>query len=157
VGISQLLIDTCLSEQQIELASTILNCGMTIQRMLNNVLDMSKIESGSRNVTFNPINVVTIINHVASLFQTFVVSKGEEKNFNSQFFLGLKLFVKIDEEFSQNSILTDELCVTQVLTNLISNSTKFTEKGFISISVSKTIINDSQWEVRLEVKGMYYA
>ena len=50
--------------------------------------------------------------------------------------------------------MSDELSITQIVTNMINNAIKYTDKGFISISVTKTIKSDSQWEVKIVVQGM---
>ena len=53
----------------------------------------------------------------------------------------------MDFEFSKYNVMSDELSITQIVTNMINNAIKYTDKGFISISVTKTIKSDSQWEV----------
>ena len=52
---------------------------MTIQKMLNNVFDISKIESGVRTAVINPINLHHVIHFLASLFQPTISEKGIEK------------------------------------------------------------------------------
>ncbi|MFC4722380.1 ATP-binding protein [Geojedonia litorea] len=92
--------------------------------LLNDALDMSKIESGSLDIQNVEMNAIEIIQNVENIFKY----KADEK--------GLKLAVKISDNFPI-TIIGDPNRFNQVLINLVSNAIKFTENGSVNISLSQ--------------------
>ena len=91
--------------------------------LLNDVLDLSKIESGNLDIVHEPMNVIEVIQQITSLFQY----KADEK--------GLALRVNIPKDFPKH-IMGDPNRLHQLLVNLVGNALKFTDQGSVEINVS---------------------
>ena len=96
--------------------------GQHLLHLINDVLDMAKIESGKMNLNVEKFNLQEIVEEVTSITSTFA----SEKN--------LSLFIEPDSDH-EVEINADKIRLRQVMINLINNSIKFTEKGKISIRV----------------------
>ena len=111
-----------LSEDQVKYASVIFNAGNDLLTLINDILDLSKIESGKMDIENDHIKIADVLKDMESLFAQVAANK--KINF-SQNLIGLPEFV-----------YTDKGRVEQVLKNLLSNAFKFTpENGSISINV----------------------
>lgn len=122
IGMSSLLNETALSDEQRMFTDTIINCGETLIHVINNILDFSKIESGSLELESDDFNLVQCIEDVLDMF---AVKAGQMK---------LDLVYEIAPDIPSN-IISDPLRLKQILINLLSNAIKFTEKGEIGVRV----------------------
>lgn len=122
IGMSSLLNETALNDEQRMFTDTIINCGETLIHVINNILDFSKIESGSLELEQDDFNLRQCIEDVLDMF---AVKASQMK---------LDLVYEIAEDVPAN-IIGDPLRLKQVLINLLSNAMKFTEKGEIGIKV----------------------
>ncbi len=111
-----------LNEQQIESASIIFTSGNDLVNLINDILDLSKIESGKMNITYASYPLTKIESAVSSYFGHIIKEKK------------LDFKITIDDDL-QSHIITDEQRLNQILRNLMSNAIKFTEKGGIHIRV----------------------
>lgn len=96
--------------------------GETLLRLINNILDLARIESGKIKLEPEPLNLGTILSDVRDLF----IMKARDK--------GLDLRIDIDSRLPQGVYL-DSLRVKEILINLIGNAIKFTNEGYVSLSV----------------------
>ena len=117
--------DGNLTPEQVKFASTIYSSGNDLLELINDILDLSRIEAG--RVEIHP-EVVTISATLASLGKTFE-PLAEQKH------LALELSVDADVP---NTIENDPLRLQQILRNLLSNALKFTEQGRVTLRVSKS-------------------
>jgi len=108
--------------------------GQHLLHLINDVLDMAKIESGKMNLNVEKFNLQEIIEEVTSITSTFA----SEKN--------LALFIEPDSDH-EVEIYADKIRLRQVMINLINNSIKFTEKGKVAIRVTREENN-----VRISIK-----
>lgn len=122
IGMSSLLNETALNDEQRMFTDTIINCGETLIHVINNILDFSKIESGNLELEHDDFNLRQCIEDVLDMF---AVKAGQLK---------LDLVYEIAEDIPAN-IIGDPLRLKQVLINLLSNAMKFTEKGEIGVKV----------------------
>lgn len=129
IGMIDLLLNTRLSKTQKDYMNTIKKSSETLMSILNDILDLSKIEAGKMELSLRPINLSQTIDKVYALFLQQAAAK---KNV---------LTVELDEHLPE-FILADETRLLQVISNLTSNAIKFTEKGKIMIQVSLTKTND---------------
>jgi len=113
-----------LDSVQVESAEIIYKSGTDLLVLINEVLDLSKIEAGKMSLN---IERVSLSNFRKELIRTFK-HHAEQK--------GLMLTCKLDEALPE-SILTDPQRLNQILKNLLSNALKFTEKGSVSISIDR--------------------
>jgi len=113
-----------LDEEQIEFAEIIYKSGKDLLLLINEILDLAKIEAGKMNLNFDKIIIEDFINRLVKDFSPLVF----EKN--------LKLLAEIDDSIPKY-IISDPVRSNQIMRNLISNAVKFTEKGSVSIKVGK--------------------
>ena len=112
-----------LSEEQIKYAGVIHNAGSDLLTLINDILDLSKIESGNVDLIIEKIKPSSIKNQIESLFSELA----KQKNINFDF--------KIADNIPA-TISTDQVRLEQVLKNLLSNAFKFTSaKGNVSVEV----------------------
>jgi len=103
-------------------AEIILRSGRGLLNILNDILDMSKIEAGRLDLESIPLSIDTLVEDVASLF----AEKAREKS--------LSIATMVDADVPAE-ILGDPVRISQVLTNLVNNALKFTETGGVTIAV----------------------
>jgi HAMP domain-containing protein/signal transduction histidine kinase/CheY-like chemotaxis protein len=124
--------DGNLSEQQIQFAKTINSCGDDLIQLINDILDLSKIESGYISVEYNPISFAEISRFVESTFNPISAAKH------------LRFKIEMDESLPE-LMETDSQRLNQILKNLLSNSFKFTEKGEVSFKIYKA---NNNWKTK---------
>jgi HAMP domain-containing protein/signal transduction histidine kinase/CheY-like chemotaxis protein len=111
-----------LSEKQVRYAKTIHSCGDDLIQLINDILDLSKIESGYISTDF--INVR--FNEITSFVETTFKHVSESKN--------LKFGIEVDNQLP-DAMETDVQRLNQILKNLLSNAFKFTEKGGVQLKI----------------------
>jgi signal transduction histidine kinase/HAMP domain-containing protein/ActR/RegA family two-component response regulator len=123
--LSRLLADNPnnnLTDKQIEFASTIHSAGSDLLRLIDDILDLSKIEAGRVDVDPAPVDLVQIRSYVEQAFRP----QAEEKS--------LELRVRIDSDLPE-TIISDAQRLQQILRNLLANAVKFTDSGFVELSI----------------------
>ncbi|WP_423147084.1 HAMP domain-containing protein [Rubrolithibacter danxiaensis] len=118
-----------LTEKQIRYAKTIHSCGDDLIQLINDILDLSKIESGVISADIMPVGFKEIASFVESTFKPI----SEAKNLNFE--------IEIDEQLP-GIIETDIQRLNQILKNLLSNAFKFTEKGEVKLRIHKPPFNE---------------
>ncbi len=139
IGMTGLLMDANLPKEEKDFAETIRMSGEQLLVVINDILDFSKIESGKFELEFQPFDIRDCIEDTFDLF----AAKASEKNIDLIYFLN-------DEV--PPSILGDITRVRQILTNLIGNAIKFTNKGEIFVEVSSKKCEDEYCEIEFAVK-----
>ncbi|MDP2205946.1 MAG: ATP-binding protein [Alphaproteobacteria bacterium] len=122
MGMIRLLLDTRLDKQQEEYARTIQYSGDALLTLLNDILDLSKVEEGKMTIESIDFDLHKLVESVAMLMS----GRAEEKK------IGLK--VEIDSEAPQ-MLKGDPTRLRQIFLNLVGNAIKFTDAGFVTISV----------------------
>ncbi len=123
IGMGALLSETEMTEEQREYTDTIVSCGESLLNVINDILDFSKIESGKLDIEQEDFDLRTMVEEVMDIF----AQKAAKKK--------IDLLYHIEENVPVH-LRGDELRIKQVLTNLISNSIKFTTKGEIFVKVN---------------------
>jgi two-component system sensor histidine kinase/response regulator len=121
IGMAYLALKTDLTPHQATYLNKIYVAANTLLGIINDILDFSKIEAGRLSIENTPF----LLDEVFSNITTLLAQKADEKN--------LELLFSIAPDVPQN-LTGDPLRLGQVLTNLISNAVKFTEKGEITVS-----------------------
>jgi HAMP domain-containing protein/signal transduction histidine kinase/CheY-like chemotaxis protein len=111
-----------LSEKQVRYAKTIHSCGDDLIQLINDILDLSKIESGYISTDFMNVR----FNEIAAFVETTFKHVSESKN--------LRFNIEMDNRLP-DTLETDVQRLNQILKNLLSNAFKFTEKGGVSLKV----------------------
>ncbi len=123
LGIGNLLHKTPLNENQKEYARLLLSSSEHLLSLVNNLLDLSKIEAKKLELessSFNLLDLLTVLKQIYSV-------KAQEK--------GVELCLKLDKGIPEN-IIGDPVKLNQILTNLVGNAIKFTKEGSITIAIS---------------------
>ncbi len=122
VGIADVLARSDLSPSDRELVEIIRSSGQTLDRLLSDVLDVSRIESGRLEIQREPFHLADVVRTVATLAEPLARRKD------------LSLIVDIAGE-AEAWVMGDVVRVNQILTNLVSNAIKFTEQGQVRLTV----------------------
>ena len=131
IGMTDLTLMTELNSEQKEYISLIKKSSDSLLRIINDVLDYSKIEAGKINVENHPFKLTDVIDEVVSLFSVSAMQKGLG--------IGVTLGPTIPDV-----IMGDIVKLRQVLSNLLGNAIKFTIKGNITIAVEPVTQNDKR-------------
>jgi len=123
IGMSGLLLDTPLSSEQREYAEIIRNSGDGLLTIINDILDFSKIEAGKMDLESRPFDVRECVESALDL----VAGRAAEK--------GLDLAYLVDQDVP-SAVVGDVTRLRQIITNLLNNAVKFTEKGEVFMTVT---------------------
>lgn len=138
LGMAQLMASTDLTDEQRDQLETILDSGKTLMAILNDVLDLSKIEAGKFDISPIDNDLGHLLRRVEKLFAPRAAEKGVD------------LSLSIDGDMA-NFLRFDPVRARQCISNLISNAIKFTEKGGVTISASTVPVGDDAFEVRIAI------
>ncbi|HPT36801.1 MAG TPA: ATP-binding protein [Methanothrix sp.] len=141
IGLTGLLLDENLSDRQREYVEIIRNSGDTLLVIINNILDLTKIEADMIELESQIIDLRSCIESCVDLVATTATEKG------------LKITCNI-EEGSPELVLGDPTRISQVLINLLHNGVKFTKKGEILVNLSARPLeqDDDRYELHFMVK-----
>ncbi|HEY6906442.1 MAG TPA: ATP-binding protein, partial [Ignavibacteriaceae bacterium] len=139
IGMTGLLLDTELADEQKEYVESIRLSGDQLLVIINDLLDFSKIESEKLEIESLPFNLRECVEDSLDLLAT----RAAEKKLDMVYY--------IDNDCPA-TILGDVTRVRQVLTNLLSNAVKFTEEGEVFIAVSSTRLDGDKYEIKFTVK-----
>ena len=129
IGMSELLSELPLDSISRYYVDTIRTCGSTLMRIINDILDMSKIEAGQVEINRDDVNIPRIIREtVESVWTTFQVKKGVSSK-------TLEAILYVEDGIPEK-VMADGGRIQQVLSNILSNALKFTENGSIVTTVS---------------------
>jgi signal transduction histidine kinase/ActR/RegA family two-component response regulator len=123
VALSHLLAERQTEPEDREMAALIISSGRLLEQVLTDILDFSKIEAGQLSLDAAPFDLEVCVRRVAELHRATAEAKG------------LSLVWTVEQGVSRG-VLGDELRLTQVLSNFLSNAVKFTDTGRISLEVS---------------------
>ena len=138
IGANELILDTPLNAEQQELANTMRNSGHVLLKLIENVLDFSKIESGKLTAEIVDFDLHKLINNSADIFAV----QAEKK--------GLRLHINASPETSF-LLRGDMQHLRQVILNLLGNAIKFTQTGKVELRVNTLQQNDISTRLRFEV------
>ena len=138
IGISKVLEESALDENQKELAGIITASGENLLNIINDILDFSKIESGQIQLENIDFNVKEVVNNIVKLLQFNAGKKS------------LKLIVELDKKIPE-TLTGDPFRLNQIITNLVNNAIKFTEKGWVRISAELMKKENSNVEILFKI------
>ncbi len=140
--LSKLLADNGnnnLSPKQVEYAKTIYSSGKDLLTLINDILDLAKIESGKTEITIGKFNITELIDIVKSKFTPVADQKQ------------LDFHISLSEKLPK-IIYTDEARLQQILNNLLSNAFKFTKKGNVTLEIGEHTIPGKGKKIMFVVK-----
>lgn len=139
IGITELLKDTDLSEKQTEYVRTIADSSETLKNIVNDILDITKLESKKFRLNFEYFSIQDLINELKNLFSPIAAKNSLYLNFSKQ------------SNFPLN-IYSDKTRVKQIINNLLSNALKFTKEGGVTVDFQANYINDTNVKIKIIVK-----
>ena len=139
MGTCDLLLETPLNQEQAGYAETMRASARALLTILNDVLDLSRIESGKLQIECRPFDLEPVLESVVDL----VAARVREK--------GIDLFVRM-ERCARRRYLGDEVRIRQVLLNVVANAVKFTNHGSVTIGADEYLCEGGQGGVRLTVE-----
>lgn len=139
IGMLDILRDTELSTDQYELVETVTHSAESLLTIINDILDISKLEAGKIELEDIPFNIHTLVEEVCAL----LCSRAHAKNLEFACFVPPTL---------PQMWHGDPTRIRQVLTNLIGNAIKFTEQGEVLVTVKSKPTRDGDIELRFEIK-----
>ena len=115
--------DKNLSTEQVKFANTVHSAGQDLLALINEILDLSKVEAGKMPVTPKAVEIKDARDYLEQTFKPVAEHKG------------LNFVIKMSEELPK-TMYTDENRLQQILKNLLSNAFKFTEKGQVTLEIA---------------------
>ena len=137
LGMSGLLLETALAEEQREYAETIRRSTGALLAIVNDVLDLSKVEAGRMELEPDSFDVVACLEQIGELMAPQARNRGLQYIFTAQ--------------VDQGWIYGDEGRLRQIVLNLVGNAIKFTERGQVRLAVSRCRSLDSQSSFEISV------
>jgi signal transduction histidine kinase len=126
IGFSQLLLrqrQQTLTRQQVDMVDRILNNGKHLLALINEILDLSKIESGRLELKLEAFNLATLVQSTAEELR----SLADEKH----------LALHVHTDLQNANVINDSTRLRQILVNIISNGIKFTQTGGVQVEVTE--------------------
>jgi CheY-like chemotaxis protein len=138
LGLTTILLDTPLSDEQRDLASNVRRSGETLLSLVNDILDISKIESGNLTIERVPFDLRSWAQDVTRVGFAKAMAKG------------LHVALTVDDGLPAQ-IVSDPTRTQQILTNLLDNAVKFTSAGCVAVGVASCTAEDGRRMLRVAV------
>ncbi len=139
LGMTELLENTPLNNIQREYVEGLKESSVTLHSLINDILDLSKIEAGKYQLDHSAFNLRRLVKGVVNIFKPQSNKKG------------LSLTYEVDSDVPE-MVMGDHNRLRQVLLNLISNAVKYTDNGSVTVSISLADTHDQLNLLRFEVK-----
>ena len=139
LGMAEIVLQSELQDKQRECIETIFNSGRALLKILNDILDLSKIEAEKFVIEELNFSLREMIRQIINLFSVTAESKG------------LVLRAEIDEDVF-DSLKGDPNRLNQILSNLLGNALKFSREGEVCLSISKIEESDASLLLRFEIR-----
>jgi len=130
IGMAELALRKNMSDAVREHIITIKQAGNNLLSIINDILDISKIESGKLEIIPGNYELSSLINDVVSIIRMRIIDSN------------ISFVVNIDSNLP-NFLFGDETRIRQILLNILSNAVKYTKKGYVSFSVNGKVIEDT--------------
>ncbi len=137
IGFCEILMDTELTRDQREAVEVIRGRGLDLASIINDILDLAKIEAGVIDISSAPLDLVGAISEVVEVVRPMAAGKG------------LSMRVCLQSGIPRG-VRGDVLRVKQILINLLSNAVKFTEKGGVEVAVELLDCNAADGAVKIQ-------
>jgi len=139
MGLTSLLLKTSISEKQNKYLNAINSSSETLMVVINDILDISKIDAGKLKISAHPFNIKTCITQLVEMMSAKAADKGVKLQY---------------EELGTISdwLIGDEPRLNQILYNIVGNALKFTVKGGVKILISSEVTIDNIETIKIEVQ-----
>jgi PAS domain S-box-containing protein len=139
IGLTNILIQSDPRRDQLENLNLLRFSGENLLAIINDILDFSKIEAGKVALEMITFNLYELVSNVVEIQK----QRANEKNIRLDFSIG---------ETTPEIVVGDPVRISQVLTNLVNNAVKFTEKGYVEVSLDGGLQEGAKHHIRFRVK-----
>ncbi|WP_394995905.1 PAS domain S-box protein [Emticicia sp.] len=139
IGFTELISQSKLNDSQLNFVNNIQTAGDNLLIIINDILDLSKIEAGQLLIEYHPFNLKSTLKHVYDLLK----EKASKNDLEFSLFLDAEM---------PDFVVGDKGRISQIMTNLAGNAIKFTKEGEVIISVKKIAETDGDVTLRFSVK-----
>lgn len=145
LGFTELIDESASDKRTKSFVKTIRSAGNSLLAIINDILDLSKIEAGKMEIDAKPCDIYNLLDDISNIFRVKVDEKG------------IDIIIEFDPSMPR-FVWLDEVRVRQILFNLMGNAVKFTEKGHIKIHIeridNKNSISVLDFAIRVEDTGI---
>ena len=138
LGMNEMILRESKDEQILEYSSNIKSAGNTLLSIINNILDFSKIEDGKMSLVPVEFDVAELVSNLVNTISERARSKNLEFN------------VEVDETVPSR-LYGDDVRISQIIMNLLTNAVKYTERGSVTLSVKNNGIDNGNVKLRVDV------
>ncbi|WP_211747609.1 ATP-binding protein [Paenibacillus sp. Marseille-Q4541] len=138
LGMTEILSMSSLTEEQQQSVTVIQESSQLLLYLINDILDLSKLEAGEMKLNLVEMDVRAVLKHVSILLSPKAAKAGN------------KLYTEIDDSLSEK-LIGDSARLTQILVNLVGNANKFTNEGTIYTRIKVLSQNQNEQKLRIEV------
>ncbi|RYZ88151.1 MAG: response regulator [Proteobacteria bacterium] len=138
IGFAEILEKECVEAESQVFAGSVIRNGKKLLRIVDEILDLSKIEKGKLELEFREFSLLEIINDLKENFLPSVQAKGIEFQIDAS-------------ELNCGKIFSDEGRLAQILTNLVGNAIKFTDKGSVTLRIFDRRVEKDFAEISFEI------
>ncbi|MCR4990138.1 MAG: response regulator [Lachnospiraceae bacterium] len=139
LGMNEMVLRECEDPNIVAYSESIRSAGNTLLGLVNNILDFSKIEAGKMEISPVEYDISSVINDLVNMVQTRADDKG--------------LLIKLDlDPHIPKALFGDEIRIKQIITNILTNAVKYTEKGSVSLKMAYEKYPDDDSYVNLIVE-----
>lgn len=121
LGFTELLGELVEGDKAKQYLSAVTSSSQTLLGLINDILDLSKIEAGKIDIVHKPVNLASLLEEIRSMF----AAQAKKKDIDFQ--------IELSGDLPPN-VMLDDVRVREILLNLVSNAIKFTESGFVKVS-----------------------
>jgi PAS domain S-box-containing protein len=139
IGLTELVLDTKLSPIQKDYLSKSKQSSLALLNVINDILDYSKIEAGKLDIVDSEFRVNELLKNISGLFGYKIYQKGLDFAYN------------IDKNVP-DILIGDALRITQIINNLLGNSVKFTQNGYIVLAIDMIDRDESDIKLKFSIK-----
>lgn len=139
IGMNEMILRECRDESIREYAFNAQSAGQNLLSIINDILDMSKIEAGKMEIVNGRYRLNAVLNDVVNMIQI----KAEKKN--------LAFYVDVDETIPDR-LFGDEVRIRQIILNLLNNAVKYTNSGSVRMKVEKELLSEEKMVLKVTIK-----
>ncbi|MCP5052419.1 MAG: response regulator [bacterium] len=141
LGYSRLLSKMISDPQQTDYLDIVQTSGLNLLSLIDDILDLSKIEAGKMKLVYHSMNPNALFNEIENIFRIRTREKG------------IDFIISIDSDIPP-SLIMDETRLRQILFNVVGNAVKFTDEGYVRLSIQRTVsvIDSSRVNLVVNVK-----
>ncbi|MCR4925641.1 MAG: response regulator, partial [Clostridiales bacterium] len=138
LGMNEMILRECDNKTLVEYSESIKTAGNTLLGIINDILDFSKIEAGKMEIIPTEYDISSLINDLVNMVQ----KRADDK--------GLVLVLDIDKNIPK-MLRGDDVRIKQIITNILTNAVKYTEKGSVTFSIGYEKIPDNPNKVLINI------